>query len=120
MIRSTRIVQNGTSIEGVRKAALKAAFKVTPTSVRAVGLGSARRAPAPPPTLLRLVDDAIFGVDHGLIVCRGSRRRVTLRLQADPRHGPDLLALSCPVEAIYPRLAHTENSRPLLAVADQI
>src|SRR4051812_19164228 len=86
MIRSTRIVQNGTSIEDARKAALKAAFKA--------GLGSARRAPSR--TLLRLVDDAVFGVDHGPIVCRGSRRRVALRLQADPRHGPDLLALAVP------------------------
>src|SRR5437868_7075851 len=77
-------------------------------------------APAPPRTLLRLVDGAVFGVDKGLIVCRGSRRRVALRLQADPRHGPDLLALSCPVEAIYPRLAHPENSRPMLPVADQM
>src|SRR3954468_23707215 len=38
MMRNTRIVQNGTSIEGARKAALKAAFKVAPTSVRGVGL----------------------------------------------------------------------------------
>ena len=38
-----------------------------------------------------------YVVDNGLIVCRGSRWRVALRLQADPRHGPDLLALSCTV-----------------------
>src|SRR4051812_33169010 len=67
-----------------------------------------------------LVDDAVFGVDHGLIACPGSRRRVALRLQADPRHGPCLLALSCPVYAIYSRPAHTETSRPMLSVADQM
>src|SRR5689334_11885017 len=70
--------------------------------------------------LLRLADDAVFGVDNGMIACCGSRRRGALRHQADPRHGPCLLALSCLVEAIYPRLAQTEASRPVLSVADQM
>ena len=44
MIRSTRIVQNGTSIEGVLKAAPKAAFKADIKSALGAGLGSARWA----------------------------------------------------------------------------
>src|SRR3954447_21513485 len=44
MIRSTRIVQNGTSIEAVRKAAPKAAFKAGIKSALEASLGSGRRA----------------------------------------------------------------------------
>src|SRR4051794_10911281 len=44
MMRITRTVQNGTSIEGVGKATPKAAFKAGPKSALGPSLGSVRRA----------------------------------------------------------------------------